>query len=206
MVISSCAAALLSISVAAAQTVSQTPTQSPVQGSTQGTTGQTRVGTGTQASSQVTYTGCVMREGNKFVLANAMANASTASAGAATSPGVGQPGSGPTRSTTGTTGTTAPGAASGAGRADDANAQVTDQPRSTPRAAATSYALSGSRQAELAQHVGKRVEIVGMLDSASNATAGAATGAGAGVATTAGAARMPELRMTSFREVSGNCQ
>ena len=46
LVLSSCAAALLSLTVATAQTVNQAPTQSPVQGSTQGTTGQTRASHG----------------------------------------------------------------------------------------------------------------------------------------------------------------
>jgi hypothetical protein len=69
-----------------------------------------------------------------------------------------------------------------------------------------SYSLSGSRDAELAQHLGKRVEIVGTLDNASNATAGATTGAGAGASASAGTARMPEIRISSFREVPGACQ
>ena len=97
LVLSSCAAGLLSLTVAAAQTVNQAPTQSPVQGSTQGTTGQTRAATGAPTANQVTMTGCVMREsehtnarggalgsgvgaGNEFVLANASRGGAAANA------------------------------------------------------------------------------------------------------------------------------
>ena len=98
LVLSSCAAALLSLTVAAAQTVNQAPTQSPVQGSTQGITGQTpRAATGAPTANQVTMTGCVVREsehtnarggalgsgvgaGNEFVLANASRGGAAANA------------------------------------------------------------------------------------------------------------------------------
>ena len=125
IVLSSCAAVVLSLALASAQAANQTPTQSPVQGSTQGITGQTRVGTNTDAGTQVTMTGCIARESehtnarggvlgtgvgaeNEFVLANATTGRSGATSSAQIAGGVsGSTSAGSPAGATGTSGTTA---------------------------------------------------------------------------------------------------
>lgn len=254
---SSCAAAVLSMSVAAAQTTTQTPTQSPVQGSTQGTSGQSRPTTGVTNATSITVTGCVMREsdytkarggalgtgvgaGNEFVLANAMTGAATRSAidqpsRGEVAPGVaGSTSSGRESAPTGTSG----GVSAGAGATDQAgsrpgatagidagvstNAGRTDAPAATSGADSTAgrsaadnsrqsptattgaattgmaYMLTGSREGDLAAHVGKRVEIVGTMEGA--------TATGTSGQARSGAAEMREIDITSFRVVPGNCQ
>ena len=216
IVISSCAAALLSMTIASAQTANQTPTQSPVQGSTQGITGQTRVGTDTQTGTQITLTGCIAREseqtntlggalgtgvgaGNEFVLANAMNARSGATASAQIAGGVsGSTSTGRTPSATGTSGTATTGA-----EANTTTART---------ATGTSYSLTGNRESELGLYVGKRVEIVGTLDA--NSSTGASTNAGitaGGANTQAGASaqakpNMQQLTIVSFRPLDGSCQ
>jgi hypothetical protein len=213
IVLNSCAAALLSVTVASAQIANQTPTQSPVQGSTQGISGQTRVGTDTQTATQVTVTGCVAREsgqaradggapgtGNEFMLSRAtmgrsgaMPNAQTAGgASGSTSTGSGTPASGTTGAAVGTSGTSS---------------------TTAPASSGTSYSLSGNRESELALHVGKRVEIVGTLGpntAGASASAGVSPGGApprAGASTdTKAATNLQQLTIVSFRPVEGACQ
>jgi hypothetical protein len=217
IVLSSCAAVMLSLAVASAQTANQTPTQSPVQGSTQGISGQTRVGTNTETGTQVTMTGCIARESehtnarggvlgtgvgaaNEFVLADATTGRSGAAANAQIASGVSGPTStGSTAGATGTSGTATAGATN------------TTTARTTGGAA---YGLTGNRESELALYVGKRVEIVGTLDANARTDASATVGANAGGANTqAGASagtqatpKMQQLTIVSFRPVEGNCQ
>jgi hypothetical protein len=221
IVLSSCAAAILSLTVTSAQTANQTPTQSPVQGSTQGISGQTRVGTGVETGTQITVTGCVMREAehtnarggvlgtgvgaaNEFVLANATTGRTGAMASAQIASGVsGSTSTGTTPGATGTSGTT-----SGAsGTTATTPALATN--------AGIAYGLTGNRESELALHVGKRVEIVGTTD-ANTRGAGVSADVGAGGAGASAqadvsaqgrpAANLQQLTIVSFRPVEGNCQ
>jgi hypothetical protein len=203
LVLSSCAAALFSLTVAAAQTSNQTPTQSPVQGSTQGITGQTRTGTGPQGGNQVTVTGCVVRESehtnarggvlgtgvgsaNEFVLANAMADRSGSAASAQIADGVSGSTSAGNRTATGETATGTSGS------------RTTTTP-STMRGG-LAYSLTGSREGDLAQHVGKRVQIVGTVDSSIRPSITVAPAQGES------AANLQRLTIVSFRPVEGTCQ
>lgn len=220
IVLSSCAAVMLSLAIASAQTANQTPTQSPVQGSTQGITGQTRVGTNTETGTQITVTGCIARESeqtnarggvlgtgvgaaNEFVLANATTARSGATANAQIAGGVsGSTSTGTTAGATGTSGT----ATSSAGAANTTAAH--------PTAGGTAYGLSGNREKELALYVGKRVEIVGTLDANARTGASANVGANAGGANTqAGVSaetqvtpNMQQLTIVSFRPLEGECK
>jgi hypothetical protein len=189
-----------------------------VQGSTQGISGQTRVGTNTETSTQVTVTGCVARESehmnarggvlgtgvgaaNEFVLANATTGRSGATANAQIAGGVsGSTSTGRTAGATGTSGTATAGAAD------------TTTTRTTTGGAA--YGLNGNRESELALYVGKRIEIVGTLNS--NASTGASANVGvntggantqAGVsAQTQATPNMQQLTIVSFRPVEGECK
>ena len=208
ILLNSCAAALLSVTVASAQIANQTPTQSPVQGSTQGISGQTRVGTDTQTATQVTVTGCVAREsdqakarggalgtgagaGNEFVLSGATMGKSGPTPGAQTAGGV-------SGSTSTGSGTPASGTRSGAVGTSGTPSTA------APAAGGTWYSLTGNRESELALHVGKRVEIIGTL--APN-TAGASASPQAGTsADTKGATNLQQLTIVSFRPVEGTCQ
>jgi hypothetical protein len=218
IVLSSCAAVVLSLALVSAQAANQTPTQSPVQGSTQGITGQTRVGTNTDTGTQVTVTGCIAREsehtnarggalgtgigaGNEFVLANAMTGRSGATSSAQIAGGVsGSTSTGSAAGAIGTSGTTA------------GTAGTTTTARTAANGIA--YGLTGNRESELALYVGKRVEIVGTLDANTRgADASANVGVNAGGATTqagasaqAPATPMQQLTIVSFRPVEGNCQ
>jgi hypothetical protein len=219
IVLGSCAAVVLSLTIASAQGVNQTPTQSPVQGSTQGITGQTRVGTNTDTATQITVTGCVAREaehtnaggvpatgggtGNEFVLANATNARSGATPSAQIAGGVsGSTSTGSAAGATGTSGTTA------------GSAGTTTATTARAGSAGTAYGLSGSRESELALYVGKRVEIVGTLDANTRgAGASANAGANAGGATTdagisaqAHATPMQQLTIVSFRPLGGDCK
>ena len=219
IVLSSCAAAFLSLTMASAQTANQTPTQSPVQGSTQGISGQTRVGTNTETGTQITVTGCIARESehtkarggvlgtgvgaaNEFVLANAMTARTSAPASAQIAGGVsGSTSTGNTAGATGTaTGTTA------------GTAGTTTTTTGRPTTAGTAYGLTGSRESELALYVGKRVEIVGTIDAS---TRGAGASANVGVeaggaatqarasADTQAAPNLQQLTIVSFRPLEG---
>jgi hypothetical protein len=220
IMLSSCMAATLAVTLVSAQGVNQTPTQSPVQGSTQGTGGQTRVGTGVESSTQVVVTGCVAREseqttarggvlgtglgaGNEFVLANAMTGRTGATPNAQIAGGV----SGSTSTGSGAVGTS--------GTASGGTATTTAARTGT----GMSYSLTGNRESELALHVGKRVEIVGTVDAnttaaasgadaSANARAGAAGGsAQAGASLEGRPTRAPrQLTIVSFRPVEGACQ
>ena len=218
IVLSSCAAVMLSLTIASAQTANQTPTQSPVQGSTQGISGQTRVGTNTETGTQITVTGCIARESehttarggllgtgvgaaNEFVLANATTARSGATANAQIASGVsGSTSTGTTAGATGTTGTTA----GAVGTTNTTTARTTT--------AGTAYGLTGSRENELALYVGKRVEIVGTID-ANTRGAGASANVGVnagGTATQAGvsaetqaAPNLQQLTIVSFRPLEG---
>jgi hypothetical protein len=262
-VLSSCAAAALSLGVATAQTAPQTPTQSPVQGSTQGITGQSRPTTGVANATTVTISGCVMRAadytraqggatagagsvssgasaGDDFVLSHAAMGSATRSS--AEAPGSGEVAAGVSGSTSagrdsaavGTSGAGAraggsisagnPGARNDASPdSPDPNANVgnTNNPNATASAPGaqsaagrqttgtsgaaaslgTVYTLSGSREAELAQHVGKRLEVTGTLDRA-----GAAAATSGSTRPGASPSTMPELTITSYRVMPGNCQ
>jgi hypothetical protein len=223
LVLSSCAAVTLSLTIASAQIANQTPTQSPVQGSTQGTTGQTRVGTNTETETQMTVSGCIARESehtnarggvlgtgvgaaNEFVLANATTARSGATANAQIAGGVsGSTSTGTTASATGTSGTTA---TAGAGSSNTTMARTAT--------GGTAYNLTGNRESELALYVGKRVEIVGTLDAntrgagaSANAgvnAGGASTQAGAGVSAGTQGTPMQQLTIVSFRPIEGDCK
>jgi hypothetical protein len=208
IVLSSCAAVVLSLALVSAQAANQTPTQSPVQGSTQGITGQTRVGTNTDTATQVTVTGCIAREsehtnarggalgtgigaGNEFVLANAMTGRSGATSSAQIAGGVsGSTSTGSAAGAIGTSGTTA----------------GTAGTTTTARTAAngTAYGLTGNRESELALYVGKRVEIADASANVGVNAGGATTQAGASAQTPA--TPMQQLTIVSFRPVEGNCQ
>ena len=209
IVLSSCAAAMLSLGVAGAQTQSQTPTQSPVQGSTQGITGQQRPTTGTQSTS--TWTGCVMRASDytqahagtnvgssEFVLSSAMMGAGTRSSAEA-SGRAGDASAGVSGSTT--TGSGAVGT-SGSGHADagvsggvTAGGNATDQAGSRPGATvggdSTTSANAGSSSAGNTSSAGTAGN-----SSSAGATANSNTGAtgsdratsGSSASTTAGSA------------------
>jgi hypothetical protein len=202
MVGSTCAAALLSMAVVAAQTTSQQPTQSPIQGSSQQTPAQRGqsdaqpappLSTAANANKEVTVTGCVMREGTSdFVLSSA----STTGGSATVSAGV----SGSTSSgAVGTTGTTS---------SPDSTASATTSAKSGR------YMLSGGK--DLASYVGQRVEIVGKVDTSAVGTSGSTTpgvtaragtsdhGASASASATDRTAT-PHLDVSSVKAVSGAC-
>jgi hypothetical protein len=200
-VLSSCAAALLSVTAAAGQTTTQTPTQSPVQGSTQGITGQTPTPTA-RTGTQVTVTGCVVRESehtrarggvlgtgvgaaNEYVLANAVMGQSGAKPNAQIAGSVsGSTSTGTGSATAGTTGT---------------SGSTTIAAPQTARGGLT-YSLTGNRESDLTQHVGKRVEIVGTIDTAIRPSITAAPPQGEA------AANLQELTIVSFRPAEGTCQ
>ncbi len=204
-VLSSCTAALLSVTVAAAQTTTQTPTQSPVQGSTQGITGQAPTPTA-KTGRQLTVTGCVVRESehtkarggalgtglgaaNEYVLANAVMGQSGGNANAQIAGSV--PGST-------STGSTSTGAGSAATGTTGTSGSAATTPSPAPRGELT-YSLTGNRESDLTQHVGKRVEIVGTVDSAIRPSITVAPQGGA-------AANLQELTIVSFRPVEGTCR
>ena len=195
-----CAAALVSMAVVAAQTTSQQPTQSPVQGSSQQTPaerGQSDtqpappIATAANANKDVTVTGCVMREGTSdFVLSSA-----STTGGANVSAGVsGSTSSGPV----GTSGITSPGATASA----------------STSAKSGRYMLSGGK--DLASYVGQRVEITGKVDASAVGTSGTTTpgvtasagtsdhGASASAAASDRTAT-PHLNVSSVKAVTGAC-
>jgi hypothetical protein len=192
IVLSSCAAAMLSLGVAGAQTQSQTPTQSPVQGSTQGITGQQRPTTGTQSTS--TWTGCVMRAADytqahagtnagssEFVLSSAMMGAGTRSSAEA-SGRAGDASAGVSGSTT--TGGGAVGT-SGSGNADagvsggvTAGGNATDQAGSRPGATVGGESTTASGNAGSSSNAGNTSSAGSAGNSSSaGATANSNTGA-----------------------------
>jgi hypothetical protein len=181
IVISSCAAAILSLGVAAAQVQPQTPAQSPVPGSTQGIEGQSKPTTGVQGTASTTWTGCVMRAADytkahagtnvgtsQFVLANAMTGAGAqASAAAAANRG---------EVAAGVSGSTSTGREAAVGTSGSAAAK------------GMAYGLSSAKTDELTPHVGKRVEVVGSVAGEAKAPA------------------IQQIAITSVRVVPGTCE
>jgi len=178
---SSCAAAMLSISVAAAQSNVQTPSQVPVQGNQQGTRTQAPTGAAARAAQPITVVGCVQREGDaraagsagrsdtatstssEFVLANAMPGGVAG--------GLGGSPTGP--ASPGATGTSGSGSA---GVAGNTGAGASTAPRSSSSGTGTTYRLTGDKEKELAQYVGQRVEIVATMTPGSASGAASPTG------------------------------
>lgn len=166
---STCAAALLSMSVAAAQVQSQQPSQAPVQGNSQQTPterGQSDAQPGPAAattpnSKDITVTGCVMREGTSDYV---LSSAATPGGSANVAGGVSGSTSGAAIGTSGSTSTS---------------------PKSNR------YLLNGG--GNLSTYVGQRVEVMGHVDTTgtvgtSGATsAGTAASPGAGITASAGA-------------------
>jgi hypothetical protein len=180
------AAAVLTVGMAAfGQTTGQAPTQAASQA-------------GTEQETQITLVGCLQREadyrkanqsgrggavatgvglGNEFVLVNATTG-------------------------TGTSSTAETPAATSGAEADCATATGTGQ----------AYELTGKREGELAKFVGRRIEITGMLKKAGSETAGTTGTAGTETKPSGGFdplgqdLRLPEVNVTSFREVTRSPQ
>ena len=228
IIVSSCAAAVLSIGAATAGQVNpQTPSQAPVQGNQQGTVGQPRPAARTPTGDQITIVGCVAREGtgSEFLLSNAMmANSPSANiaGGVAGSTSADRP-SGAPGSTVGTTGTGNAGV-TGGGATPSAGAST----RSTTSAPGMTYSLTGDREKELSQFVGQKVEIVGTPDGRASApvspspdaaatprrdrpaeappAAGNPTIPAPGGASASGTTPVQRVEIVSFRAVAGTCQ
>ncbi|MGH9370382.1 MAG: hypothetical protein ACRD15_02490 [Vicinamibacterales bacterium] len=200
--VSSCIAAMLSFGVAAfAQTTGQNPTGSSGQAGSQTMT-QRQVGDRTQTQQQVTLVGCIQREaefrqaagsgrggamgtgigvGNEFVLTNAK---SSTEAGAQSASGTPTTTSGTPETSTATAGTSG-----------------TTSSTTTLSSGGIAYSLTGDRESELEKHVGQRLEIVGTLDDASDATA---TGPVSGSASQR-VGDLKALTIVSFRAIGGTC-
>jgi hypothetical protein len=126
--------------------------------------------------------------GNEFVLVNASMGSSSGSpsamGGTSTSPSSGTGTASATAGTTGTTaGTTAAGttstspttgaAGTTSGTASTPSPSSSASSTSSMSGAGKAYALSGSREKDLEQYVGQRVEIVGNLERGAGASTGA---------------------------------
>lgn len=209
IVSSSCAAVVLSATVAMAQANSQVPTQSPVQTNQQGTRTQAPAITGASAAQQITIVGCVQREGDspsagitarrgagdtsstgsEFILANAMPASGAGNIAGSVS---GSTSSG--RTTTGTSGSGSAGVSGNVGVGGNTGVSGNARASSSVSSTGTSYTLSGDKERELAQYVGQRVEIVATMMPASGSTgAGASAGGSIGVT---GSTRTPEATTT----------
>lgn len=153
------------------------------------------------AAQQVTLVGCVQSEadyrkahnlgrggavgtgagvGNEFVLINASTTSGGAIAGATAGTATGTPAG----TATGTSGATA--------------------------SSSQAFELTGENEAQLAQHVGKRVEITGKLKAAEVGPSGATGGATAGTPPTGVDVTSPDLKLreveiVSVRATSGTC-
>jgi hypothetical protein len=241
VVSSSCIAAMLACgTVAYAQTTGQNPTGQA--GAPTMTSDRQVSGDRAQTQQQMTLVGCIQREaeyrqaagggkggtmgtgvgvGNEFVLVNASPSSGSQTS-ISESAGTSTP-----ASPTGATSTT-PAAPGTAGTTGTTSATATPSPSSpsstasSPSAGASSgmsvgsggkaYALTGNREKDLEQHVGKRVEIVGTLErSGAGMTSGAGTtpSAGAPASDTAGASQrlgdLQQINVVSFKSVSGSC-
>jgi hypothetical protein len=171
--------------------------------------------------------------GNEFVLINvtpgpsaeqtAMSGPSGATAGPVTSgTGTTATGTATTPTGVGTTGSTATGAAGTAGTATPPTTSrpAASAPAASPSSALTmshagkAYALTGSREKDLEQHVGQRVEIVGKIEGSAQpgasgtagSTSSGTTGASGTIAESAGQ-RVGDLQrvdIVSFRMI-GSC-
>ena len=199
---STCVAAMLAVTVTAAQGSSQAPTQAPAQGNSQqrpverNDPGAAR----SQTDQQVTLVGCIARDGATDVILTGAIPSGPSGNNAGTVTG---------STSTGVTGTSGTAAGSATGTTGTATAR---------------YRLSGER--DLDQYVGQRVEVVGRMDSDAKAGGGSApaggsatpssgaaigtsgTSAGAAVrseSTAAPTASLPKITLTSVRAVGGNC-
>jgi hypothetical protein len=196
-----CAAAALSVSVAAAQTYPQTPENQPTTKSAP-----TRSSSSARTPRQVTMTGCLMRgtgaQSTRWVLSNATttqgpvneATVGTSRSGSPSNEGIGVSGS--TSTAIGTSGTNNPTASIDTEAHGGGTAGATDRNGSTVGAGATaavteespnaaSYQLTGVRNPT--QYVNKRVEVVGTMSTTGN-----------------NASHM--LRVTSVRLLGDTCQ
>lgn len=182
-----CAAALLSFTVAAAdQAAPQTPVQAPVQSSTPGASQQQPDRpVPTPAAGQITVTGCVTREvAGQFALSEAALSPAAAGAIAGSTGAASRDGA--TAGATGTSGS-AGGASAGVGvSGSTGTAGGARTGASITTASNTTYSLAGDRENELEKHVGQRVEIVGTLDA--TAPGGSSAGAGGAASSDPGAA------------------
>jgi hypothetical protein len=81
----------------------------------------------------------------------------------------------------------------------------------TAKSTATAYELSGSKEGDAAQFVGKRVEIVGKLKAAEVSASGKPTGGATagkppeGVDVTSKDMKLREIDVTSIKEATGSC-
>ena len=166
---------------------------------------------------QVTIAGCVVRESD-YRRAQGAGRGGAAGSGAGVanefvladgrmSPGGAGAASG--EATSGTSGTAQTGAeaTSGTAPARDTSGTAparepsgTDTATTAPRG--TAYELTGPNEGQVAQHVGRRVEITGMLKTA---TAGGAPGGPTANLPLNQDLRLQELEVTSVRETSGAC-
>jgi hypothetical protein len=104
------------------------------------------------------------------------------------------------------------GGAAGGAAPSDAGGSTAGQPTGTAgvSAAMSAYELTGANEGQLAQHVGKRVEITGKLKAAEIGASGPTGGptAGApprGVDVTSEDLKLRELEVMSVRETTGAC-
>jgi hypothetical protein len=162
----------------------------------------------TAAGQKVTVVGCIQREadfrkaqdagrggvagtgvgvGNEYVLTSA--SMTSGASGSAASPGA--PGA-------------APSAPASSSAAQAAGASAATGP-------GMAYELTGSNEGDAAKHVGRRVEITGMLKAAEVGSAGAPTGgptAGrppAGVDVTSRDLKLREIEVETIREIGATC-
>ena len=189
----------LAVGVGAQQTPpssSSSPGQSDRSGQTVTVTGCLQSGSGASGSTASSPTGAPAGQagasssssrGGQFILANATMGSGSGSA-------------------TGTTGGTPPAGAPSS---------------SSSSASGKSYRLTGGDTEDLQKYVNSKVEVTGTLQDSSRSSSGStgatgspSTGAGAGTGTTGSAAgsssssmagNMPQLRVTSVRQVSGSC-
>jgi hypothetical protein len=187
--------------VAFAQTPSQTP-QSPTP-TTQSPTPTTSQ-PGAQASQksmeqQVTIAGCVQRE-EDYRKANNLGRGGAVGTGV----GVGNEFVLINVSPAGTT------ADASAPKSDAATGTAGTTGAAGASAKAQAYELTGSNEGQVAQYVGRRVEIVGKLKAAESGPAGPTGGATAGtppsgVDVTSPDLKLKEVEVTSVRESTGTC-
>lgn len=191
-----CSAAVLASGMVVFAQTTQPPTTPPAGGAT--TTAQDAARP-SDTQSQMTLVGCVQREAD-------YRQAKDAGQGGAAGTGVGAGNEFVLVS-----------ASNKAAAGSQAGATSPGQTVGTSGAAGEAYELTGSGEGQLAQHVGKRVEIMGRVkDSAGSATTGSTTGAAAG--STAGRTPEPgrtpvvgqdlnlkEFEVVSVREATGDC-
>jgi hypothetical protein len=212
---SSCVAAVFSLAaVAAGQNTAPPPTQAPVQGERPGAAAPAAPRDQAATASQMTIVGCIQKEseylstrgggsnalgsGNEFVLVISPAPSSTASAAPSpAAPGAAGAGANPADSVGGANSASpAPGApAVGGQTASNPSPGATGTSGSASATAGTSgraqaYGLTGDREKDLSEHVGKRVQIVGTTERSS---AGASAGS------------LQRVEIVSFTAMAGGC-